>query len=136
MDPFDREPTLLIGDHSLTPARLAATAAAGLPAVGFGLLSLSAGVPHAGGTRVDAVFHLVLGAALLVLFGEAAMAIHRATTLGWVLLFGVGGFVGAFAGVVLAELSGARVLAGFVLLVGAWAFAAALVRHRASQRSR
>jgi hypothetical protein len=129
MDPYDREPALTTVDQSLTPARLAATAAAGLPAVGLGLLCLSEGFARASGPPVDCLFHLALGAALLVLFGEVALAIHRAATLGRILLVGVLGFAGSFAAAVLTELGGPIVLAGVVLGVAAWASAAALTRY-------
>lgn len=122
MDPFDQEPVAPAGDSTLTPARIAATAAAALPAVGLGLLCIFQGLAEIGTMSVSCAFHLMLGAALLVLFADVAVVIQRARQLGVILLAGVLGFAGAFASATLAEIGGPPVLAMLVFIAVAWAF--------------
>lgn len=104
-----------------TPIRIAATAAAALPAVGFGVLCIVQGLGNLGALSAECLFDLMLGLALLVLFADVAVVIHRSNDLGVILIAGVLGFVGAFAAVTLAELGGPPVLAGLALVAGGWA---------------
>lgn len=122
MQPFDQEPLpARPREQALTPARLAATAAAALPAVSVGLLCFSQGISEISRPSVDCAFHLMLGAALLVLFADVALVIKRSSKLSSVLLAGVLGFAGAFAAAVLAEFGGPPVLGVIVLASAAWA---------------
>lgn len=134
MDPFDFEPSTPAGDQSLTPARLAATAAAALPAVGFGLVCLSQGVAELGTRSLDCAFHLMLGASLLVLFADVAVYIQGSRNLGWILLAGVAGFAGSFLAVLLAELGGPPVLGLLILVAGVWALSLTQRGRRATRR--
>lgn len=103
-----------------TPVRIAATAAAALPAVGFGVLCIFKGIGELTAASPECIFNLMLGLALLVLFADVAVVIHRSNDLGVILTAGVLGFVGAFAAVTLAELGGPIVLAGLALVAGGW----------------
>jgi len=134
MDPFDQEPVAPAADQPLTPARLAATAAAALPAVGFGLLCLFQGFAELGSPSLDCAFHLMLGASLLVLFADVAVFIQRSDDLGKILLAGVLGFAGAFGAVMLAELGGPPVLGVLFVVAGAWALTIAVRGARANRR--
>lgn len=118
MNPYDQEPAQAApGEQALTPARIAATAAAALPAVGFGLLCLRQGIAEARPASPNCAFHLALGVTLLVLFAHVAVFIQRADELGWILFAGVGGFGAAFGAAMLVELSGPRGLAVLALAV-------------------
>lgn len=122
VDPFDREPEHLPArEQVLTPVRLAATAAAALPAVGFGTITLFKGITHVHNPAMKCSFHLVLGIALLVLFADIAAVIHRAKDLTGVLLWGVLGFAGAFVAATLSELGGKLALVAFVFVAATWA---------------
>lgn len=128
MDPFEQEPVAPPGDSVLAPVRIAAIAAAALPAVGFGLLCLFQGVAEYAAAPEECVSRLVLGSALLVLFADVAVVINRSRRLEMVLLAGVFGFAGAFMAVKLAEVGGPPVLAALAAIAALWALA--IVRRR------
>jgi len=124
VNPYEQEPAHLPAeDQSLAPARIAATTATALPAVSLGVLCLFEGLAAFPAMTADCAFHLVRGAALLVLFADVVVVIQRAQDLGRILLFGVLGFVGAFAAVELAEFGGPPAMTLLVLVAGGWAVA-------------
>lgn len=127
MDPFDREPPRPSEVQALTPVRIAATAAAALPAVSLGLLCMYEGLAEAGQLSLDCSFHIILGSALLVLFADVAYVVHASESLGLILLVGVLGFAGAFIALALAELGGPVALLLIVIIAGAWSLG--IVRH-------
>lgn len=125
MDPFDREPPHPLGEQVLTPVRLAATAAAALPAVGLGMLCIGEGLAEIGAPSLNCVFHLMLGTTLFVLFADVAFLIHSLKGLGSILLAGVLGFAGALISALLAEVFGPPILAVLLLVACGWAVAIA-----------
>lgn len=131
IDPFDQEPAPRPEEQAQTPIRIAATAAAALPGVGFGVLCILKGIGELRAASPTCTFHLTLGLALLVLFADVAVVIHRSNDIAVILSAGVLGFVGAFAAVTLAELGGPVVLAGLAIVAGV----GALVVIRAPRRS-
>jgi len=134
VNPYEQEPAHLPAeDQSLTPARVAATAASALPAVALGMLCLFEGLAALYAKTADCAFLLVRGAALLVLFADVAAVIQHAQDLGRILIFGVLGFVGAFAAVALTELGGPPATTVLVLVAGGWAVAIQR-SHRAASR--
>lgn len=134
MNPYDREPPHPPEAQVLTPVRLAATAAAALPAVGLGLLCLREGLAEVQQSSLDCSFHVILGLALLVLFADVAYVVHSSDSLGWILLVGVLGFAGTIAALIAAELGGPAVLLLIVLIAGAWSLG--IVRHSLHSRTR
>jgi hypothetical protein len=71
------------------------------------------------GTRdpaIDCAFYLILGLALLVLFADVAVVIHRANSLALILGMGVTGFGVAFAAGMLAMQAGYIALVALVAL--------------------
>lgn len=133
MDPYEQEPVLVAEEPVLMPARIAATAATALPAVGLGLLCLSQGISEVGGApRVDCVFHTALGVTMLLLFADVALVIGRSKTLVGILFAGVLGFVAAFAAAVLAEVGGPPALALVAAAIAIWGvlLLSRRIRHR------
>lgn len=122
MNLYDHEPIAVrAADQTLTPARLAATAAAALPAVGFGLLCVFRGFFGLRVTSADGAFQVMLGTSLLVLFADVAVFIKRSRHLHWILLAGVLGFAGSFGAAVLADIGGSPVLMLVMFVAGTWA---------------
>lgn len=133
MNPYDREPPHPPEAQVLTPVRIAATAAAALPAVGLGLLCLREGLAEVRQPSLDCSFHIILGLSLLVLFADVAYVVHSSDSLGWILLVGVLGFTGAIAALVAAELGGPVMLLLVVLTAGGWSLG--IVRHSIHART-
>lgn len=133
MNPYDREPAGPPQEQALTPVRIAATAAAALPAVGVGLLCLFRGIAEVRHPSIHCAVQLVLGAALLVLFVDVAAIIRRADNLGLILFAGVLGFAAAFLASTLAELGSVPSLIALAAVVTLWAL---LGLHRPAARTR
>ena len=113
--------------------RVAAILAVAVPAIGLAFLAFREGATESGGVSFNRAFHLILGAALVLLFVDFLTAIRRSRGIGMTIALGLGGFVCCLVGAVLSEMFGPPALG--LLLAGAATWAMVLVRTMLSGRA-
>ncbi len=104
----------------------AAVVAVAVPTFGIAFLVWREVALESGGASLNRMFHLILGAALVLLFADFFTVIRRCGGVGIALALGLGGFIACLAGAVLSEILGPPALA--LLLLGAVGWAIVLAR--------
>jgi hypothetical protein len=98
-----------------------AVVAVAVPAMGIALLVFREGAAEFGDMPLNRVFHLTLGAALMLLFADLVVTIRRSGSAGAAFAIGAVGFVVCLVGAVLSEMLGPPAVALLVLVGASWA---------------